>query len=372
MNNQVTILKRVSGSSRFQNDMLLETCMSRFHAQIGNFEQEDYETVIFPIKHLLPLDFRRKPKYCILHKLAAQRPRYNRSGHIHMGNMLQMKIVHSRCTRPLYPTMPSSATMRGVSGRLCLLPATRRRTSTTIITNSMLTTSTAAASLSPMFTLGMVNVDVSPSVILGVGLIGAGVSLWQIRQVKPWISKDYDVVVSCVSLLVGGILIFQGWRLDPLLLFGQLMTTGAALSFAVEALRLRSELYENEEKAALQNTYNGGPPPSSSPKGGFQLPAADSNEWQQQQQQQQDNNSSDFYRQQQQPAYYYSAAGGEQQQQRQQGDDGGYVEADYYYPSEDGVYEDDNDIDSQGPTELRFPDAGGDGRRQPALYDEDW
>jgi len=223
-----------------------------------------------------------------------------------------------------------------------------------------------------MFTLGMVNVDVSPSVILGVGLIGAGVSLWQIRQVKPWISKDYDVVVSCVSLLVGGILIFQGWRLDPLLLFGQLMTTGAALSFAVEALRLRSELYENEEKAALQNTYNGGPPPSSSPRGGFQLPAADSNEWQQQQQQQQDNNSSDFYRQQQQPAYYYSAAGDEQQQQPQQGDGGGYVEADYYYPSEDGVYEDDNDIDSQGLTELRFPDAGGDGRRQPALYDEDW
>ena len=38
----------------------------------------------------------------------------------------------------------------------------------------------------------------------------------------------------------------QGWRLDPLLLFGQLMTTGAALSFAIEALRLRSEVYEGE------------------------------------------------------------------------------------------------------------------------------
>lgn len=151
----------------------------------------------------------------------------------------------------------------------------------------------------------MVNVDISPSVVLGVGLIGAGVSLWQIRRwaaevgsssamllnccchtactcmigpksqrcsfpvspvalwlpplclpassclgrmpslapvrsrlpprlscapdadpcstepltvplppaspcrVKPWLSKDYDVVVSCISLLVGGILIFQ-------------------------------------------------------------------------------------------------------------------------------------------------------------------
>ena len=101
----------------------------------------------------------------------------------------------------------------------------------------------------------MVNVDVSPSVILGVGLIGSGVSLWQIRQTKPWISKDYDVVISCISLLVGGILIFQGWRLDPLLLFGQLMTTGAALSFAVEALRLRNEVYEQEERDALGGGY---------------------------------------------------------------------------------------------------------------------
>lgn len=55
----------------------------------------------------------------------------------------------------------------------------------------------------------MVNVDVSPAVILGVGLIGSGLTLWQIRQAKPWISKDYDVVISCVALLVGGILIFQ-------------------------------------------------------------------------------------------------------------------------------------------------------------------
>ena len=122
----------------------------------------------------------------------------------------------------------------------------------------------------------------------------AGVSLWQIRQTKPWISKDYDVVISCISLLVGGILIFQGWRLDPLLLFGQLMTTGAALSFAVEALRLRNEVYEQEEREALGEyasssgyggrrrgrdwseggggggRWEGGPPPQlPPPEGGF-------------------------------------------------------------------------------------------------------
>lgn len=113
----------------------------------------------------------------------------------------------------------------------------------------------ATRSVRQLTPVAMVNVDVSPSVILGVGLIGAGVSLWQIRQARPWISRDYDVVVSCISLLVGGILIFQGWRLDPLLLFGQLMTTGAAVSFGIEALRLRSQVYEQDEKVALQDAF---------------------------------------------------------------------------------------------------------------------
>lgn len=66
-----------------------------------------------------------------------------------------------------------------------------------------------AGRASALCTRAMVNVDFSPSVLMGVGLIGAGLSLWQVRQSKPYLSKDYDVVVSCVSLLVGGILIFQ-------------------------------------------------------------------------------------------------------------------------------------------------------------------
>lgn len=131
--------------------------------------------------------------------------------------------------------------MTSVHGRKLSLHKGRRRCSTV-----------RCPALPP---LAMVNVDVSPSVILGVGLIGAGVSLWQIRQAKPWISRDYDVVISCISLLVGGILIFQGWRLDPLLLFGQLMTTGAAVSFAIEALKLRSEVYEDEERIELQDVF---------------------------------------------------------------------------------------------------------------------
>lgn len=195
-------------------------------------------------------------------------------------------------------------------------------------------------------TYAMVNVDVSPSVILGVGLIGAGVSLYQIRQSNSAISKDYDVVISCVSLLVGGILIFQGWRLDPLLLFGQLMTTGAAISFAVEALSLRSELRESQEKTALKDSFQG----RDGGGDGYQLPPAEpwaSNEQWFQQQEVQSN-----------PKYSYSY---EDQQ---------YVEADYYDPAD--PYDDQ-------PNEILFPEnryeeaAPPSPSRRPSIdYDEDW
>jgi Ycf66 protein N-terminus len=55
----------------------------------------------------------------------------------------------------------------------------------------------------------MVNVDFSPALILGLGMVAGGVLLYNVRINRPWISRDYDVVISSISVLVGGILIFQ-------------------------------------------------------------------------------------------------------------------------------------------------------------------
>ena len=57
--------------------------------------------------------------------------------------------------------------------------------------------------------VAMVNVDLSPSLLLGIGMIGGGLALYQVRLSKPWISRDYDVVISSIAILTGGILIFQ-------------------------------------------------------------------------------------------------------------------------------------------------------------------
>lgn len=66
--------------------------------------------------------------------------------------------------------------------------------------------STRTHTASPM---AMVNVDFSPSLLLGIGMIGGGLALYQVRLSKPWISRDYDVVISSIAILTGGILIFQ-------------------------------------------------------------------------------------------------------------------------------------------------------------------
>lgn len=95
--------------------------------------------------------------------------------------------------------------------------------------------------------LAMVNVELSPATYLGVVLIGSGLTLLQIRQSKPVLSRDTDIISACISILAGGILIFQGWRLDPILLFEQLLMASCAIAFGYEALKLRSELPPDQQ-----------------------------------------------------------------------------------------------------------------------------
>merc|ERR1712072_983029 len=86
----------------------------------------------------------------------------------------------------------------------------------------------------------MINFDLGPAQVLGSLIILLSCSLYSTRINTPKISRDSDIVIFSVGSLVGVILVFQGWRLDPLLLFGQIMTTIVALCFALETLKLRS------------------------------------------------------------------------------------------------------------------------------------
>nr|BDW36367.1 Ycf66 protein [Barbula unguiculata] len=86
----------------------------------------------------------------------------------------------------------------------------------------------------------MIHIELGPSTIIGIGLIVVGILLYALRIREPNVSRDYDSFFSSIGLLCGGILIFQGWRLDPILLLSQILLSGTAIFFIAESLYLRN------------------------------------------------------------------------------------------------------------------------------------
>ena len=96
----------------------------------------------------------------------------------------------------------------------------------------------------------MVNFGLNSASILGIFLAVAGAGLYFLRSVRPELSRDHDIFFAAVGLLCGLILLFQGWRLDPILQFGQFLLTGSAIFFAVETVRLRGVTTEQAKRSA--------------------------------------------------------------------------------------------------------------------------
>lgn len=88
--------------------------------------------------------------------------------------------------------------------------------------------------------------ELGPSTLIGISLTIVGLILYLIRTKKTEVSRDYDLFFSSVGVLCGGILIFQGWRLDPILLLCQILSSGTAIFFIGESLWLRSDKYKSK------------------------------------------------------------------------------------------------------------------------------
>ena len=85
----------------------------------------------------------------------------------------------------------------------------------------------------------MVNASLNWASIVGIVLAVCGGGLYFLRSFKPALARDYDVFFAAIGLLCGGILFFQGWRLDPILQFGQFLLAGTTVFFAYESVRWR-------------------------------------------------------------------------------------------------------------------------------------
>ncbi|XHX77195.1 MAG: Ycf66 family protein [Stenomitos frigidus ULC029] len=94
----------------------------------------------------------------------------------------------------------------------------------------------------------MVNASLNWASFVGIALAASGAGLYALRSLRPRLARDHDIFFAAIALLCGGILFFQGWRLDPILQFNQFLLAGTAIFFAYESIRLRGAATEQAKR----------------------------------------------------------------------------------------------------------------------------
>ena len=79
----------------------------------------------------------------------------------------------------------------------------------------------------------MLNFVFSPNVLLGFILGSSVIILYFLRLVKPEVARDEDIFFATI---------IHAWRLDPILLFSQVLVITAVLAAGWENIRLRGVL----------------------------------------------------------------------------------------------------------------------------------
>lgn len=85
----------------------------------------------------------------------------------------------------------------------------------------------------------MLNFSFSPNVFLGIIVSFAVFILYFLRNIKSELARDEDIFFATIGLIYSCILGVHGWRLDPILLFSQVLIIIIALATGWENIRLR-------------------------------------------------------------------------------------------------------------------------------------
>jgi len=88
----------------------------------------------------------------------------------------------------------------------------------------------------------VVNASLNWASMVGIVLCVFALALLYLSNQKPGLSRGYDAILSIVCLLCGSILFFQGWRLDPILQFGQFLLAAIVIFLGYQNLKLRRTL----------------------------------------------------------------------------------------------------------------------------------
>jgi hypothetical protein len=94
----------------------------------------------------------------------------------------------------------------------------------------------------------MINIIIEPTLLLGGIFAFLMIIFYCLRFIKPELSTDWDIFISTLGLVYSAIIIIHGWRLDPILLFSQVLLIFISLSFSWVLIRQREIIRRLIEK----------------------------------------------------------------------------------------------------------------------------
>ena len=85
----------------------------------------------------------------------------------------------------------------------------------------------------------MINIEFTSNIFLGIFVIFAVCILYFLRTIRYEVSRDIDIFFATLGFAYSFILIIHGWRLDPILLFSQVLLIFITFSFCWILIRQR-------------------------------------------------------------------------------------------------------------------------------------
>lgn len=94
----------------------------------------------------------------------------------------------------------------------------------------------------------MINIIVEPALLLGAIFAVIMILLYGLRFVNPELASDWDIFITTLGIVYSAIIIVHGWRLDPILLFSQVLLIFITFSFCWILIRQREIIRRLLEK----------------------------------------------------------------------------------------------------------------------------
>jgi uncharacterized membrane protein len=85
----------------------------------------------------------------------------------------------------------------------------------------------------------MINIIVEPALLLGGLFAIVMLCLYGLRFINSNLATDWDIFITTLGIVYSCILVIHGWRLDPILLFSQVLLIFISFSFCWILIRQR-------------------------------------------------------------------------------------------------------------------------------------